>query len=412
MTFKWLPDAALDPHPRLTWLVECCFDWTVTALYRKEEMLPPDYRLEPGTLVVSNHARDCDIPILTTVLCRREGFHIRWPLPFYASREDVFRPHFLSSHLVTWPRPLRALLYPISLGWFFAIVRAEPMRRTREYTLAEAFADLGIDDRAARAARLNARGRRESPRRQRNYGEDFWGLRRLRRTTRDELAPGFRATVAAELDRFAALLDTGRVVYFAPEGSISPDGRFGRVRAGPWRVVRITATPPPILPTALSYDALGPGRLRAILRIGRPLRGYNAIDRRRFDASLKEEILKLYPVNASHLASRYLAAGPDSFTMATFARWFGQARAALAGAGLTLDPLLGRLAPEALAGERLAWLARQGLLARDGETWHNRWPNDAKPGWRKPANIVRYLDNALDDLLRTLAPELARELAP
>ncbi|MGH8162074.1 MAG: hypothetical protein ACRESR_08035, partial [Gammaproteobacteria bacterium] len=238
----------------------------------------------------------------------------------------------------------------------------------------------------------------------------FWGLRRLRREARSALAPGFRVTVAAEIDRFAALLDAGRVVYFAPEGSVSHDGRFGRVRAGPWRVAHAAAAPPPILPVALSYDPLGPGRLRVIVRIGRPLRGYNATDRRCFDASLKEEILKLYPVTASHLTSRFIAAGPGEFTTTAFARWLEHARKTLAAAGLTLDPLLERGHSEAFATERLAWLTSQGLLTREGENWRNRWPRDAKPNWRKPANVVRYLDNALDDLLENLAPAL--ELRP
>ena len=92
---RWLPDAELDPHPRLTWLTECCFDLSVLALYRKEEMLPEGFSLDPGTLVVSNHQRDSDVPILTTVICRREGLNIRFPLPFYATREDIFLPGFL-----------------------------------------------------------------------------------------------------------------------------------------------------------------------------------------------------------------------------------------------------------------------------------------------------------------------------
>ena len=162
MPFKWLPDADLDPHPRLTWLVECCFDLTVLALFRKEEIVPADFRLDPGTLVVSNHQRDADVPILTTVLCRREGFYIRRPLPFYATREDIFRPGFLADFLAHWPRPLPALLGRIPLRWLFRIVRAEPMRRVREFTLVETLAALragGFAD-AAPATVLNRRGRR------------------------------------------------------------------------------------------------------------------------------------------------------------------------------------------------------------------------------------------------------------
>ncbi|MDN5864762.1 MAG: 1-acyl-sn-glycerol-3-phosphate acyltransferase, partial [Gammaproteobacteria bacterium] len=306
MTFGWIPDADRDPHPRRTWLAECGFDLTVLALFRKEEMLPDDYRLEPGTLVVSNHQRDTDVPILTTVLCRRKGLHIRWPLPFFASREDFFQRGFLAGLLYTWPRPLRWLLQGVSLGWFFRIVRSNPMRRVREFTLAEAWRDLPDDVATERS--LNARGRRESDAGAhaggmpaRPVAERFWGLRRLRAGARAALYPDFRATIEAQLEYFAALLDAGRVVYFAPEGTISGDGRLGRMRAGVRRIVQLAATPPRILPVAQSYDALAPGRLRVITRVGVPLHKYNAEEGAAFNAWVEMAIRELYPVNASHL---------------------------------------------------------------------------------------------------------------
>ncbi len=418
MTFSWLPDSDFDPHPRLTWFTECCFDWTVHVLYRKEVIVPPGYRLDPGTLVVSNHQRDADIPVLTTVLCRREGLYLRWPMPFYASREGLLRRGFLAEHMSHWPRPLRALLGTISIAWFFRIIRVEPLRRVPEYTLNEAFADLNLHSGSARAAALNTRGRRETAAQQsRGHGARdvytrFWGLRRLNAEARKALAPGFRATIAAQLTGFAEHLDAGRVVYFAPEGTISRNGRFGRIRAGVWLLTRLAVTPPPILPTALSYDPLGPGRLRIIVRVGTPLREYDRTDRGRFDAALKKEIRTLYPVNASHLVSRFLVAGPETFTAEDFAQWFARALAAVTDGGFTTDPLLSRSAPAALAGERLAWLARKGLIERDGKAWRKRRVHDAVPGWRRPADIVRYFDNALADLTGALAPTLADKLTP
>ncbi|MGH6717363.1 MAG: 1-acyl-sn-glycerol-3-phosphate acyltransferase, partial [Bradyrhizobium sp.] len=349
---------------------------------------------------------------------RREGLYLRWPLPFYASREDMLRRGFLAAHLSGWPRPLRALIGTISLAGFFRIVRAEPMRRIPEYTLGEAFAELAQRKDASRESWLNARGRRESangaspPR----IGDDmltrFWGLRRLNAAARKALAPEFRATIAAQLAGFAERLDAGRVVYLAPEGTISRDGRLGRIRAGPWRLARLAAAPPPILPAALSYDPLGPGRLRVIVRVGTPLGEYDTNDRRRFDAMLEKEIRTLYPVNASHLISRFLVVGPDRFTAEDFARWFARAVATVTDCGLTTDPLLSRRVPAMLAAERFAWLAKKGFIERDGEAWRNRWPRDVEPGWRRPAEIVRYLDNALADLVQALAPGLADRIKP
>ena len=54
MSFNWLSDAELDPHPPFTWLTACCFDLAVRAVVRNAEIIPPDFRLVPGSLVVSN----------------------------------------------------------------------------------------------------------------------------------------------------------------------------------------------------------------------------------------------------------------------------------------------------------------------------------------------------------------------
>ncbi|MGH8128733.1 MAG: hypothetical protein ACRETC_10305, partial [Gammaproteobacteria bacterium] len=111
-SFDWLPDAELDPHPRLTWLTECAFDLTVDALYEKEEILPVDYALAPGTLIVSNHQRDSDVPILTTTLCQKPGRYLRYPLPFFAAREDILRTGFLRDLALSagWGQGFAALL--------------------------------------------------------------------------------------------------------------------------------------------------------------------------------------------------------------------------------------------------------------------------------------------------------------
>ncbi|MDN5873697.1 MAG: hypothetical protein L0H29_04860 [Sinobacteraceae bacterium] len=341
MSFSWIPDAELDPHPRLTWLAECAFDLTVLALYRKEEILPEDYKLEPGTLVISNHQRDSDVPILTTVLCQRRGLRIRWPLPFFASREDFFERGFLAGLLYTWPRALRWLLRGISPGWVFRIVRSVPMRRVREFTLAEVWRDL---PEVTPEQALNERGRRElrevALARTKPVAHRFWGLRRLRAESRATLYPNFRATIDAQLERFAALLDAGRVVYFAPEGTISEDGRFGRVRAGVRRIAQHTATAPRILPVALSYDPLAAGRLRVITQVGTTLHRYNAQEGASFNTWVEMSIRQLYPVNASHLLSRFLVAGPQTFATEALANWFERARDQLAVTRCTLDPAL------------------------------------------------------------------------
>lgn len=400
-----------DARPIASWLLKMGFDLTIKALYRREILFPPDFLIPPGTLIASNHQRDVDGPMLGTVLARRHGLRFQWPSPFYATREDLFRPGILSRLTVRWPRPLSALLGLISLAWFFPLGHAEPMRRVWEFTLGDALRALvgaGLGD-ADAGALLNARGRRETAigRGERSVRallarsgavlEARRGLRRLGPDARAAIEPGFRATVDRQLAHFAKRLDRGRCVYFSPEGTISKNGHFGRVRAGCFRLARMTGSAPWIQPMALGYDTLAPGRSRVVIRVGTAFRADAGARRRDFDANLRGAVLDLVPITPSYLLARFLLHGPRTFTLHDFSSWLVRTRDALARNGATLDPLFERVPADHLAACRLRWLSRRRLVLRDGENFRNICPCDVEPGWGKPANIVRYLDNGLGD---------------
>lgn len=419
-TRRWLPDAELDAHPCGSWLLQLGFDLWLRAFYRRTVLLPAGFHIAPGTLIASNHQRDIDGPMLGTILVHRRGLRFEWPLPFFATREDLFRPGILTRLTVHWPRPLSAPLGHVRLAWFFPLGRAEPMRRIREFTFGEALQALcavGLGD-ARCAALLNARGARELgapatgalrdvPRHASIATlERWWGLRRLQPAARAAIAPAFRATVATQIAHFANRLNHGRCVYFAPEGSISMDGRFARIRGGFFQLVHAADVAPWIQPMALGYDALVPGRARIVVRVGHAFRADRSLDRHAFDAALRRAVLELAPVTASHLLARFLLCHATPFTQADLARWLARATAALHARRVMLDPLLMRTQPTQLANQRLRWLERRGLVVRSGEFFIPAFPHDATPGWDAPPNIVRYLANNLADLV----PDIGRAL--
>lgn len=417
--WRWLPDAELDAHPLGTWLLQMGFDLWISAFYRRTIILPRGFHIAPGTLIASNHQRDVDGPLLGTVLVRRRGLRFQHPLPFFATREDLFQPGILARLAVHWPRPLSALLGRVSLGWFFPLGRAEPMRRVREFTLGEALcalvdAGLGATD---CAALLNSRGLRElevhhvplaacCTRAQRDRLEQWWGLRRLTPLGRQAIAADFRLTVATQLAQFAHRLDRGRCVYFAPEGTISMDGHFGRIRAGFFRLARAAAVLPWIQPMAMGYDALASGRARVVAHVGPHFRADAALDRRAFTSALRDAVLKLVPVTPSHLLARWLLHGPRSFTRDQLVAWTARAVDTLHGVHPALDPMLTRTSVPAIVSARLRWMERTQLVVRRGEYFDTRLPRDAPPGWQQPANAARYLDNQLADLI----PDVARAM--
>ncbi len=417
--FDWLPDADRDPHPRLTWLTECAFDIVVDTFYEKEEIIPEDYRLEDGTLIVSNHERDSDVPVLTTTLCQRRGRFIRYQLPFYASREDILRPGFLRELLLSqgWPEIIAWPAGWIPLGWLLRIVRAQPMRRVREFTFKEALDALcnnGLGDedprdwlRPSTIAELERR-LREVPhtiaRLKRkslgNYGRRFWGLRRLRPEALRRIAPDMRVTINAQLKRFAQLLDQGRCVYFAPEGTITDDGGMGHIRAGTRRLFTYARRKPTALPVGLSYDYFKRGRRRVVVNVGTPIQGLDSDSLRAFNAKLRDTLLELRAVTTSHLLAWFLSTGSEQFTVPQLTEWMGKARKAVEQSGIKLDPLLQRTTDmEALVCTRLAWLSHHGLVSRaeDHLHWHNRWSREKARGRDAAWVDARHLVGAFED---------------
>jgi len=407
-----LPDAAIGAHPVGNWLLQMGFDLWIRMGYDREIVAPAHFELAPGSLIASNHQRDVDGPMLGNVLGRRRGLHFEGTPPFYATREDLFRPGILSRLTVHWPAPLSALLGRISLAWFFPLGRTEPMRRVREFTLGEtllALCDEGCGDDDC-CALLNARGRRETAlasgcsvqatlARRDLPLESWWGLRRLSLPAFRKLLPAFRAVVDAQLAHFAGRIDRGYCVYFSPEGTISMDGHFGRIRAGFFRLVRATRAPPWIQPMAIGYDTLAFGRSRVVIRIGERFRADTSLDRRGFDASLRRAILDNVPITPSHLLARFLSHGPKFFTARDLEGWLTRGAATLRERGASLDPLFARTDLQQLASERLRWLRRRRLVTPTADGFRNIVPQDAEPGWRTPAGVVRYLDNSLADLL-------------
>ncbi len=417
--FDWLPDADRDPHPRLTWLAECAFDVAVDALYEKEEIIPEGYKLDGGTLIVSNHERDSDVPVLTTTLCQRRGRFIRYPLPFYASREDILRPGFLRELLLAqgWPEIIAWPAGWIPLAWLLRIVRAKPMRRVREFTLKEALgalcqAGLGEEDprdwlRPSTIAELERRLRtlpdsiaRLSRKRLGRYGARFWGLRRLRPAALRRIAPGMRATINAQLKGFAERLDEDRCVYFAPEGTITDDGGMGHIRAGTLRLFKYARRNPTVLPVGLSYDFFDRGRRRVVVNVGTPIQGLDPDSPRAFNRTLRDTLLGLRVATASHLLARYLSAGPGQFTVAELTEWMLKACTAVEKSGIRLDPLLQRTGDmETLVRSRLAWLSHHGLVSRaaDHLHWHNLWSREKVPGRDSAWIDARHLQGAVED---------------
>jgi len=398
------------------------FDRIVRSLFTIEESGLPE-RVPRPCLIVANHRRDADIPILGVFLGRRCGGSITGVLPHFVAREDLFEDGFLWNY---WRSPWLALPRLVSplipLRRIMTVFKAHPIHRIPEQSLAIVLNDVRryLGDRRLGAVlnrfwapRLEAAGADlDRPiswllDRERQFGDlvgGGWGHRRLNLETFRAFKPVERARIDAHLAVFARALDDGEAVMVAPEGANSPDGHFQRPRAGPWRLARGGGPELPVLPVGLAYDPTVGRRMRVFVHAGPAFRAGDCTDRRVFDAAVAQGILRATTLTGSHFAAHLvLSASPGA---PVWARDLERLAADLSAA---LQRTGQRVAPDAAAraAARLAWFEGAGLLERRGAGFVRSRAPEPAPGWGSRAALAVFLRNELASAA-AVAPGAAR----
>lgn len=399
------------------------FDRIVRGLFTIEESGLPEH-VPARCLVVANHRRDADIPILGCFLGRARGARITGVLPHFVAREDLFDPGFLRHY---WRSPWLAiprLVSPvIPLARILEVFKAHPIHRIPEQSLEIVLRDfrhyLGEQRLAAvlgeRWLKRLAKAGVETDQSigwllERAHHFEYligggWGHRRLRLDAFRRFKPVERQRIAAHLSVFEQALADGEAVMVAPEGANSPDGHFQRPRAGAWRMARTAGKTLPVLAVGLSYDPSVGKRTRVFVHAGEPFEAGDYPDRRRFDTAVAEGILRATTVTGSHLlAHRVLRAQSDDILTSggveAYARELGDV---LESSGL-------RVADDAARHVRLRlrWFERAGLLEAHARGWRRSATAVPTPGWSSRAALAAFLRNELASVA-SLAPGLSRQ---
>lgn len=400
------------------------FDRIVRALFRIEESGLPE-KIPKPCLIVANHRRDADIPVLGVFLGRARGWRISGVLPHFVAREDLFEAGFLWHY---WRSPwlvLPRLVSPaIPLARILSVFKAHPIHRIREQSMAIVLRDIRhyLGERTLASAlhprwvkRLAEAGADpDRPiswllARERRFASlvgGGWGHRRLNRTTFRAFKPVERARIAAHLGVFAAALSHGEAVMIAPEGANSPDGFFQRPRAGPWQLASAADGGLPVLPVGLGYDPSFPGRrMRVFVHAGPAFRAESHASRRSFDAAVARSILRATTLTGTHFIAHWvLCAAPGARLEETaFADFCEDLGAHLSTGGL-------RIAPDvsALFSRRMQWLARAGLVERRHNGWWRNHLPEPMPEWSSRAGLAVFLRNELASAV-SLVPGLRAE---
>lgn len=246
-------------------------------------------RLVPGTILVSAHLSDADVPVIAGTLFGRLRLW-RDPgaaRPAFAVRNDLLEPGFLAGYPPRLPRALRRALFRLDVGPILRErLRCLPLRRADRLQVVEALrarpdvelaGALPADLLLALAARA-ARSGRPAPVLARDaldgvYADLLWTV-----VTRERLdGPAWEgvwserlARAGADLGALLRHLDDGGALVLFPHGEVSADGSIEPLEPRAGRLLR-HARAAVVQPVGVAYDPLVAGRPRAFVGVGAPL---------------------------------------------------------------------------------------------------------------------------------------------
>lgn len=374
----------------------------------------------PSTLVVSNHRRDSDGPVIASVLFQRHHFHSCGVRPDFIAREDLFCRGFLGEYLERWPLPIRACMSLINLRALLTFMDAHPMRRVPERSLREVleevlalFGNLPLTE-VLRPAwvrqfeQLSTKTRRPLcveealTKRYRHLLVQRHGLYRLTLSRFRALVPYERAIIESQLQELTKRIDQGATLLLEPEGVVSVDGRFARIRGALHALLNRPQITPRVLPVGITYDAMSKGRERIFVNIGPELTGIRGLSRRETNARVSEAIRSQLTVTCSQIASQLLLTISNNgghlvsdreldAHLSRRAIWYARQ-------GYHVDRrLLDDDQRKARLSSYVASCLRQGILLPDGEQRYRirNGKEDMQASLPASDAIIRYMNNEL-----------------
>ena len=286
-----------------------------------------NFSVSPSTVIATVHKSDLDeIIVASTIHLRRTLFRPRFRM-WFAARDDTFAQGFLSTHFQL-PRFLGRLLHAVDLSPIMAAFRARPISRLTRINVGQILRDVygcegNVPLRDVLKTQWIARFARFLPP---SIGANLRNVRlrdflkydyRLLHTLRCEssmlrtdvlkkMRRRLLDRVNSQLAAFSNILDEGGILFFTPEDEHSPDGRFGPVRSGLHRLVRMAKTDIRILPISITYDRLATGRIRVHVAVGPEIMNLKELAKNEFERLVQTSLTRLGVVGVAQIGGRYL----------------------------------------------------------------------------------------------------------
>jgi 1-acyl-sn-glycerol-3-phosphate acyltransferase len=368
-----------------------------------------------STLVVANHRRDTDGPIVRMTVAERMLELNAGTAPCFVAREDLFRRGFLGDYLTDWPQSLRELLGRIYLRPFLDSVHLFPIRRIRERTVGEVledilaiFGDLPIDEvlRPRWVVRFERTAERRRPplrvssaldRRFQTLLRLPYGLTKPTWTRFRLLRPFEEAVIQGQLRHAVELLEYGAVVQLEPEGTTSSDGSLGRLRGGLHVLLNQPRMPACVLPVGITYDFMTSGHQRTFVNFGPELTDLQGLSKRETSIRVTDAMLACSTVTASQpLAPGHTVTGGQLRPRTELEKRIRLAAAQWGERGPRVDPRLldPRVRKQRLV-EYLDYCRCSATLVpcRRGRYLVRSGVEEPPPSWTHPDSALSYVYN-------------------
>jgi hypothetical protein len=256
--------------------------WAYTNVaYRVTVLGPRRFCLDPGTLIVSTHRRESDVPLICPPLYYgARMWRYRTGRMNFSARDDMFLPGFFAGFPPGLSPRVRRVLFPRGVARFLPRVQVHPISSAsvaRAGELLRAHPNRPLDDvlPAETAAAFDARARErglEPPVHagdvvRSEYADLLWlAVAREEVPALDDFWARKAARAAADFRELVDVVRGGGSLVVFPEGQPSPDGEIGPLRRGLAALVR-RARPAWFLPVGIAYDPLVRGRTRAFVSL-------------------------------------------------------------------------------------------------------------------------------------------------
>jgi hypothetical protein len=374
----------------------------------------------PGTLLLVTHRRDADVPIVGNLIARAPAMRLADRVPHFVAREDLFHSGLLWEYTERWPTFIREALSTINLLPVMRVLHAYPIRRIPERSVRAVLGDVlaargnlplqqvlkpAWVERFMQLAPPHTVSLTLAQTLARRYGvllRTQHGFRKLTRACFSALKPWEQAVVAAHLQHLVDLIDRGAILLLEPEGAVSRDGHFGRLRGALPALINRPSIETRVQPIGISYDFMVPGRTPAFVAVGPVLYGMKNLGRRATCAKVKAALLAQSTVTATHLGSRLLRlhAGGRLCT-ADVEQFLQQGAAQCAAVGVRVDRrLLDARGAARRARGLIAYCVHHALIEpcgggrfviRRDDTGVRRCPAD-------PRHALAHADNELTEI--------------